>query len=343
MNEQAGLVAKFLQVVDDRQGADVLFLVQGQLLGGFRKVLSLRCDAMASMLTGEFKEACKHKRPIPLPMFDHSPLAFRMFLIYLHTGHVPPLSPADVMHLYGVSDYFMADELKATCMDFMRNVEVHESFCLQMLSFGMRHDFSDVVMKAVSFLANDADAVLSNPKEAAQLPDTLLRYIFQSSDLTVSEITLVNIVLELNTERDAELRAELVPCIRLPRVGAKEMMQVIVPSGLFDKDMCIKSLAFQLDPDSVSLPAEATADRIQPVHIYLPPSRKWIPPSRRHNVGSQHERNGFAEGFAAFLQALTGEGCSEEAPDSQSDVEDDEGLVPGLMLRTLGIAPAQEP
>ena len=230
------------------------------------------------------------------------------------------------MDLYEVSDYFVADELKATCMDFLRNTEIHQSFCLQMLSFAMRHDISDIIMKAISFISNDADNVLSNSEEAAQLPSTFLKYMFQSSDLTVSEITLVKIVLELSAKPDAELRAELIPHIRLPRVSAKEMMKVIVPSGLFDQDVCMQSLAFQVDSDSVSLPAEATADRRQPPQ-YQPPSRAvW----RRRTI--------FADGFAAFLQALTGDGCSEEVHDSEVDVEDNDG---GLQPRDIELVMAQ--
>jgi len=336
LNGQKRLCSDLLHVIDDLCQADVVFVVQEKSLGGIRSVLSLRCETLAGMLNGEFMEACSKGTPIPMPMFDDAYVAFRAFLIYLHTGATSLHCPLDIIDLYNISDFFLFDELKLGCVSFLRDVDMHDEFCIEMLRFAMKHDIMDILETVAGFISLNADAVLANSKAAIKLSSTFLRFLFQSSDVEVSEMTLVRIVLELDSEQDADLRSELIRHVRLPLISAKDMVQVVAPCKLFDGDAVMNALAYQLDPCSVSQPPEATTPRRMDFSL----SRRM---SIRGAAGSAFVRRFMKEmrqNSRAFTEKEDAtEFADEEEDDADSDRRDNEDI--DLIVKQVGCSRSQ--
>jgi len=253
-----GLVASFSDVIDKpgENEADVVFLVGGKHFGGIRKVLALRCAVLQRMLFGNFKEA--HARdPIPLPAFEDIPSAFREFLMFLHTGSASLLDESEVMALFEIAEFFEVRELVEKCTKALQAVTLSHSNCVVLLAFAIQHGMPLVIRAACQHIEANADAALADSKQVAFLPETFLTYLFASNDICISEATLVRILIMASEEKQAALQK----LIRLPRVSASDMMNVVVPSGLFDQGACLAAMAYCRDPKSVELPAEVVASR----------------------------------------------------------------------------------
>jgi len=243
----------------DSKLADVTFLVGGEQFGGLRRVLALRCAVLEQMLLGCFAEAREEHSPIRLAEFDSTPRAFRQFLFYLHVGRCSLDNVSDVVGLYEVSEYFGVTELHEVCAEYLDKVEITDGISVELCNFASRHGMSSLLERVVNYIAEHADTALANAARSALLPPSLLRYIFQSSDIAVSEVTLFRILLEMS----AAQQQPLLPLIRLPRISALDMMKTVVPSGLFDSNACLAALAFRENPHSVDLPEESKAPRAQ--------------------------------------------------------------------------------
>jgi len=195
---------------------------------------------------------------VPLPQFDHCPRAFREFLVFMHSGRASLRSTLDVMYLYEISQYFDFVGLRQQCLKHLEEASVFEiDVATPLLAFAVRHELSYLRHKVSTYIVANAEKVLAHPKVAAQLPPALLRELFQSEETNVAELTLFLVVLEL----DPRSQHELLPFIRLPLIPTGDIMKVVLPSGLFSQEDCLKAVAFQADPCSVDLPVEVVRDR----------------------------------------------------------------------------------
>lgn len=253
------LASSYVRVIDMPEAgiADVTFQVGDQRYGGLRRVLGMRCTMLERMLLGDFAEGRLDSAPIQLPEFDQLPGAFRQFLYYLHVGSGSLENVDDVVGLYEISKYFGVADLATVCADFIHNVEITHDICVELCSFAVKYEMWDLTERVANYIVEHADSALADAERAAALPPSFLRYLFQSNNIEVSEVTLVRILLFMNKDQ----QQALLPFIRLPRIPAIDMMKIVVPSGLFDKDSCLAALAFRENPLSVDLPAEARAAR----------------------------------------------------------------------------------
>lgn len=255
VDEHEALADQFRGIIDqpDDGHADVRFEVGGRHLGGLRAVLGLRCPVLQRMLSGNFQEAHK-SAPVKLPQFDNCPNAFREFLYFLHTGLANLHSPASAIHLYEVAKFFCSDSLADRCIQCLQEAPLNAEDALLLVKFALRHDMPALLSAAWQLIGRDADSALLGTDAAevvASLPRDLLRMLFESEESSISEGTLLRILLAMEEEG----QKEMTPFIRLPLLPPADMMQIVVPSKLFDLEQCVAAMAFQSDPNSVQLPA----------------------------------------------------------------------------------------
>lgn len=286
------LTDRLKEVVDRPENghADVTFSVGGQRFGGLRSILGLHSEVMHRMLFGEFLEARKQE-PIQLEQFDHAPGPFREFLHFMHTGKADIDDMTDMSEVLEMSKYFGVTLLIDCIIDKVRKAPISSTNAVMLAGFAAKHittDFSgcasprdrqarqggkcnskekghhplsakDLLKNVWSFIGQNADDALADCKAVVKsLPHLLLRQLFQSSSSNVSEITLIRILAEL----DPELQSELSVHVRLPLVPAKDMLDIVLPSKLFDTVKCTEALAFQLDPSSTKMPDHMISRRV---------------------------------------------------------------------------------
>ncbi|CAE8687713.1 unnamed protein product [Polarella glacialis] len=295
INDQESLANRLRSVVDlqpdpdapESGFADVIFEVGGQRLGGLRSILGLRCSVLQGMLCGDFREASSGLTPVRLPEFDASPDMFREFLYFLHSGIASFSEASEAMRLYEIARFFCVEALASKCSEFLQKAKLQPADALMLVKFALRHEMWDLLTAAWMLIGRSADAALVDSKGAiVSLPPCLLRFLFESDHSSVSEGTLLRILLELGDQTEGSSvpekeiqsqRDELLSCVRLPLIPAREMMSTVVPCKLFDLEKCVAALAFQSDPGSVDLPAEATNPRRFLWHSKAKKAACWKP------------------------------------------------------------------
>jgi len=243
----------------------VIFIVGGRNFGGLRNVLSLRCDVLASMRSGNFKEATAVDA-IPIPQFDSDPDSFREFLVYLHTGFAPVAVKEKAVTLYEIAHFFDVPELKTLCGQFIDSMPINVKNVISILKFAMSYDFQPITEAACALVALCPDVSLEASESAACLPSAILTALFGARIMTISKIALVRILMQAPQKKNRHLKH----LIRLRRVSARDMMKTVVPSGLFDPVECLAALAYAMDPTSVKLSAKVSVDRCGSDSLDLP-------------------------------------------------------------------------
>mmetsp|Transcript_29823 Transcript_29823/g.55843 ORF Transcript_29823/g.55843 Transcript_29823/m.55843 type:complete len:397 (-) Transcript_29823:20-1210(-) len=242
---------RMARVVDDcEEGhADVIFIVGGNKYGSIRGVLAVQSPVLSNMLLGEFREA--RVKEIPLEQFDNCAPVFRAFLIYLHTreAHVDTLM--QVSELLDVSKYFEVPDLVQKCRDGITTMNVEPSNAVEMLNICTKHQMKDELRRAWEVMGIHADRCLQDFKKSVELlPDHLMKHLFMSGVSSVSEITLVRLLMEMSEEK----REELKNYVRLPLISASDMLHVVRTSGLFTDSQCLEAACYRMDPTCIKAP-----------------------------------------------------------------------------------------
>jgi len=248
----------FTRVIDEPDSgvADVVFILGDKRFGGLRSVLSLQCEVLQAMLQGDFRESIEGTE-ISLEQFAHAQGAFRSFLFVLHTGKVDVNNVVEAIDLYEILEYFGLTDLQESCATFVKDSPVKTSTAMQCVNFAMKSEDVMFQRKLAEFIKERASEVFDKPKEVANLmPTAVFCDLLKCNRMNVAEITLFRVILEVDTER----QAELLPLVRLPLIPAAEIMKTVVPSGVFSEKQCLEAVAFQADPNSVEL----SGDYIQP-------------------------------------------------------------------------------
>jgi len=162
-------------------------------------------------------------------------------------------SPANAIHLYEVAKFFCSDSLADRCIQCLQEAPLNAEDALLLVKFALRHDMPALLCAAWQLIGREADAALlatDASEVVASLPRDLLRMLFESEESSISEGTLLRILLAMEEER----QKDMTPFIRLPLLPPSDMMQIVVPSKLFDLEQCVAAMAFQSDPNSVQLP-----------------------------------------------------------------------------------------
>lgn len=251
-------------VIDRPDGgiADVVFRVEDQRFGGLRNVLSCRCPVFDRMFNGDFKESKqrvsdgalgKVQDPaddVAMQQFT-SPKAFRAFLMYMHCGQVSlDELPLD---LHEIAKFFGMEELRRLCEDCILQVAVSADNALSILRFAELNDMEALRSATARAILRMAGAVFEDP--AASVPQashTFFLEMYRSSCVSISETLLFRLLLEMTPHH----QEELLPLVRLSLLPPADILSLVVPSGLVQKDMLIRVLAFKADPVSVEPPTD---------------------------------------------------------------------------------------
>ncbi|EDO36553.1 predicted protein [Nematostella vectensis] len=110
LNDETGAKLKSL-FFNKSQLCDFRFRVDGQVVFAHKVVLMARCDVMAAMLGGRFKEG---KTENETPILDASLAAFLAVLEYIYTDHAP-LETVDPLEVLVLADRFGLPRLVTLC------------------------------------------------------------------------------------------------------------------------------------------------------------------------------------------------------------------------------------
>jgi len=101
----------FLKLLDDEDGKDVTFLVQGEEIRAHRNVLSARSAYFQAEFQSGMEESVSNQVKIP----DIAPEVFRQLLKFLYSGVAPVFRDNVTAGLLGAADKYGCEDLKEVC------------------------------------------------------------------------------------------------------------------------------------------------------------------------------------------------------------------------------------
>jgi len=105
------LSSDFLKLLDDEDGKDVTFLVQGEEIRAHRNVLSARSAYFQAEFQSGMEESVSNQVKIP----DIAPEVFRQLLKFLYAGIAPVFRDNVTAGLLGAADKYGCEDLKEVC------------------------------------------------------------------------------------------------------------------------------------------------------------------------------------------------------------------------------------
>lgn len=139
--------------------SDVTIRVEDQEFRVHKSILGARTPVFTSM----FKHKMSENITGVVDIYDCDAIAFREFLRYLYTGRVAKFSPNNVFSLYRVADKYQVNELKAYCLEYIKNNMCVDMFC-DAIILSVHYDEEELMDIAIRFLSENMTDIMDTEK-----------------------------------------------------------------------------------------------------------------------------------------------------------------------------------
>lgn len=146
--------------------SDTTIRVKGEDFKLHRNILCARNPYFRSM----FKTEMLEKATGIVSIDDCEPHVFRSFIHFIYTGKVDKESLENVCDLYEIADKYQEDELKADCLDFMKNNISVENFC-DFTALALKYDEKGLLEVATNFFCIKVKQIIRCAKWQAFLKE----------------------------------------------------------------------------------------------------------------------------------------------------------------------------
>ena len=158
------------------------------------------------------------------------------------------------------------------------------------LAFDLCDDhMNDICLK---FFCENTNDIKSNDTVVKSLSVDVIKHITSSENTSIKEIDLFNFVHHwiTLTKPSPDLVGTIIDNIRLPLLQSKELVSIVKPSKLVDKEVYYEALEFSVDPSNDKTEKKFTArlaklpqspKSVESVEFYLYPVDKSCPGFRR--------------------------------------------------------------
>jgi speckle-type POZ protein len=143
-------------LLETEEGADVRFLVEGEVFRAHKIVLAMRSPVFKAEFYGPMKE--KGRRAIPVK--DMQPAVFMALLHFIYTDALPSLDDLDgeeygemVKHLLVAADRYAMERMKTTCEGILCKI-IHAGTVATMLALADQHHCDRLKDACVEFLSS---------------------------------------------------------------------------------------------------------------------------------------------------------------------------------------------
>ncbi|XP_035229232.1 uncharacterized protein LOC118201275 [Stegodyphus dumicola] len=200
--------------------------------------------------------------PVPIPITDVTPEAFRCVMHYLYTDRVTFKGDYEAFATYVASHHFEMDSLKMECEDYISSLDIQPQNVWSRLENASRLLMAKIVRKCLTYIQRNTLRCLTNDAFMSAKPDSILR-LLQMEILEVSEITLLEWLMcwakrNIGTDHNLYLREFLAPClihIRFKAITAKEFCRFTKNyPQLLDENDVLKILQYLELPHANELP-----------------------------------------------------------------------------------------
>lgn len=222
---------------------DVTFLVGPEEvpISGSKFLLASQSDYFRALFYGGFKEARESEIKV-----DRSPRVFRLFLDFLHSGFLE-IGPADweaLAELYQLSQEYCLLELRDTIKSELIS-SIRDDNVLDYLLFLDVDVFDQLHEVCFEYIFKQGEDILRNPK-VQELSANQMALIVGEDELDFNECDRFRLSqrwFEHNTDCSTDDRLTLLKCINIHWLSAKQINEIVAPTGLFEEDHLDQVLA----------------------------------------------------------------------------------------------------
>eukprot|EP00112_Aurelia_sp_Birch-Aquarium-sp1_P023191 Seg681.3 transcript_id=Seg681.3/GoldUCD/mRNA.D3Y31 product="RCC1 and BTB domain-containing protein 1" protein_id=Seg681.3/GoldUCD/D3Y31 len=159
---------------NDKENADLTFLVEGQAIHVHKAILKIRCDYFRSMLQTHWEE--NQKSEIEISEFSYT--VFKSFLKYLYTDEVD-LPPGDAIGLLDLANLYCEEKLKKKCEKLIKqSISVENAAML--LDASIKYNAKDLEEFCFNFITGHMTAVTQTETFKDLDGDTVKSFIIKA-------------------------------------------------------------------------------------------------------------------------------------------------------------------
>lgn len=152
------LSENFKDLFGNKDTCDTTLKVKDKVYKAHRLVLIARCSVFAAT----FKHDTLERQTGVITIPDCDPVSFEKFLEYLYCGEVEGLSYAGALHLYHTSDKYGVQELKAFCVDYLKECLTVENM-FEVIIFADKYSESALFSAVQDFFNKNVSNILVTP------------------------------------------------------------------------------------------------------------------------------------------------------------------------------------
>lgn len=148
------------ELLQSGNSSDMTIKVKGQEFKAHRSIVCARSPVFTSMFRHEMSE----KITGIVEIEDCEPDVFKEFLHYIYTGRFQNLTSKIVFDLFEAGDKYQMDDLKAYCLEFMKNSAVSVDTYCDILGVSLRYGEQVLMDIAISFFSENVADITKSDK-----------------------------------------------------------------------------------------------------------------------------------------------------------------------------------
>lgn len=191
------VLQNFKELYLRQEDCDVIIKVKGREFPAHRLILKTQSPVFASAFRIDMME----RKTGIVDVEDCDPSVFSDFLYFLYCGEVEKLSEDNVFSLFTVADKYDISDLRAMCMEFMKQNLSVNTFC-DTIAFALLYDDAELIKLSTDFFATNLTDIIMTVKWQS----FLLENPIQGNELMIKALVPCTSQretdLEIQTHRD---------------------------------------------------------------------------------------------------------------------------------------------
>lgn len=169
--------------------------MKGQEFPAHRLILKSRSPVLASAFRYDMKE----KSTGILDIEDCEPSIFSQFLHFLYCGELESFSDENAFELFAVADKYDVPDLRAMCMEFMKDNLSVDTFC-DIIALALQHSEAELIELCTNFFARNLQKILLTVKWQSFITENPI----QGNELMIKALVTDNSLSSRNPDRQTQ-------------------------------------------------------------------------------------------------------------------------------------------
>lgn len=245
----------FASLLFNTDCSDVTLMFDGCLDGipAHKLILAARSEYFRAQFYGGFREEKQNE----VYLHDVASLtSFKLLLRYIYTGQLAISSSQEdiVLDILGLAHKYVLSDLEEAISNHLKSLLTINNVCVY-YDTSIMFQLATLERGCKAFIDKNALSILQHESfytlSAASLKEMLIRDSFCAQEVDI--FRAVQCWIEKNDSVTSEVISEILSCVRLSLLSVEDLLKIVRPSNLFDKNTILDAIEEQCCAKSTGL------------------------------------------------------------------------------------------